>query len=89
MRSEFHAGRWLVRILVLIGIAFAADAISKLVDPTPPTAGLFRSLTDAAIDLFGPRGVAFKPALSSLGCFYLARSFWRRTSKIPTDRLWW
>ena len=89
MRIGFHAFRWIVRILILSGIAFGVDAISKVLNPLPPTIGLFRGITDIAITIFGPRGVAIMSFISAFACFYLARSFWRSAAQKPTDRLWW
>lgn len=89
MKSGFHEGRWLVRVLVLLGIAFAVDAMADVLNPTPPTVGRFRGLTDLAIAIFGPRGVAINSAIASAACFHFARSFWRSLARRPTDRLWW
>jgi hypothetical protein len=89
VRSGLHAFRWLVRLLILIGIAFSIDAVSKVLSPSPPTVGLFRGITDFAIAVFGPRGVSINSFISAFACFYLARSFWRGAADKPTDRLWW
>lgn len=88
MSTDFISGRWLVRILILIGIAFAFDAILKVLNPPTPTVGRFRGLTDLAIALFGPAGIAASSTLASIACFYLARRFWRSTSRRPNERLW-
>ena len=89
MTGQFREGRWVVRALTLVGVAFAVDAALKAVNQPEPTVGLFRGITDLAIAVFGPSGVAANSALASLACFYLARSAWRSTSRKPTERLWW
>lgn len=71
-------GVGLFRILVPVGIAFAVDAIADLLNPTPPTAGRFRGLTDLAIH----------SVIASAACFHFARSFWRSLVRRPIDRLW-
>ena len=88
--SSLESGRRFVRLLVLLAtVAVAIGAAEWLNPSSPPFRGKFAWVADAALALLGVTGLALLWFVLAAALFLVARSVWRHTPKVPSNRWLW
>lgn len=88
IRSQIDSGRLAARMFFGVAVAFAALGIWLLVSPPlPPFSGKVGRLHQLAIAIIGPHGPGVMWLALAAFAVMVARSAWRHTPKLPSDRL--